>query len=141
MEVAASGLGGEAGAQFAIGGDSAGDEDAGGAERFLGGEGLLEQVADDGVLKAGDEVEGLRVGGCECVFDGGFGGCVGAGEESFAAGFGFRAEVVEFDVAKDGGLDSGKREEKVRVEIGDGRGFGGLGARRLCRRGGALVLI
>jgi len=31
---------------------------------------------------------------------------IGAGEEGIAAGFGFGAEVVEFDVAEDGGLDS-----------------------------------
>jgi hypothetical protein len=56
MEVAAGGFGGEAGAQFAIGGDSAGDEDAENAERFLSGEGFFHQVADDSVLEAGDEV-------------------------------------------------------------------------------------
>ena len=58
-------------------------------------------------------------------------GRVGAGEERFAAGFGFGAEVVELDVAEHGSLDPGKRKEEMRVEVGDGRGFGGLGARGL----------
>jgi hypothetical protein len=100
------GFGGEAGAEFAVGGDASGDEGCGGAEGFGGGEGLLHQVADDGVLEAGDEVEGLRVAGGERVFDGGAARGVGAGEERFAAGLGFGAQVVEFDVAEDGGLDS-----------------------------------
>ena len=34
------------------------------AEVLGGGEGLREEVADDGVLEAGDEVEGLLVAGC-----------------------------------------------------------------------------
>jgi hypothetical protein len=38
---------------------------------------------------------------------------------------------VEFDVAEDGGFDSAEGEEEVGVEIGDGGGFGGLGARQL----------
>lgn len=106
MNVAARGLCGEAGAEFAIGGDTSGDEDAADAEGLLGGEGFLEQVADDGVLEAGDEVEGLRVGVGEGLFDGGFGGGVGASEEGFAAGFCFGAEVVELDIAENGGFDS-----------------------------------
>ena len=103
----------------------------GGTERFLSGEGLLEQVADDRVLEAGDQVESLRVRGGESVFNGGFGGRVGTGEECFATGFGFRAQVVQLDIAKDSGFDSGKREEEARIEIGDGCRLGGLGARRL----------
>jgi hypothetical protein len=51
-------FGGETAAEFAVGGDASGDEDAGDGEGFGGGEGLLHQVADDGVLEAGDEVEG-----------------------------------------------------------------------------------
>ena len=58
-KAAAGGFGGEAGAKLAVGGHSAGDEDADGAEGFGGGEGFLHQVADHGVLEAGDEVEGL----------------------------------------------------------------------------------
>ena len=131
VEVAAGGLGGEAGAQFAIGGNSSGDEDAGDTEGFLGGEGLLQQIADDGVLKAGDEIEGLRVAGGKCLFEGGSGESVGTGKEGFAAGLGFRAEVVELNVAENGRFDSGKREEEPRVEVCDGSGFGGLGARGL----------
>ena len=130
MQVAASRFRGEARAQLAIGGHSAGDQDTSGAEGFLCRKGLAQQVADDGVLKAGDQVESLRVGSGEGILNGGFGGRVGTGEECFATGFGFRAQVMQFDIAKDCGFDAGKREEKTRVEIGDGRGFGSFGARR-----------
>jgi hypothetical protein len=152
-EAEAGGFGGEAGAEFAIGGDAAGDEDAARAKGFGGEEGLLHEVADDGVLKAGDEVEGLRLHVAEGVFDGGptagaascvgglpgperrgtwgtrsfwGAGGVGAGEEGVAAGFGFGAEVVELDVAEDGGLDAGEGEEETGIEVGDGRGAGAL---------------
>ena len=40
----------------------------------------------------------------------------------------FGAEVVEFNVAQDGGLDAGEREEESGVEVGDGGGDGGFGA-------------
>ena len=56
--MAAGGFSGEAGAEFAVGGHSAGDEDAADAEGFGGGEGFFHEVADNGVLEAGDEVEG-----------------------------------------------------------------------------------
>ena len=82
------------------------------------------------MLEAGDEVEGELVGVGEGVLDGGVGRCVGAGEEGFAAGFGFRAEVVELDVAEYGSLDSRKGKEEVGVEVGDGGSGGGLGAGR-----------
>ena len=58
------------------------------------------------MLKTGDEVEGLRVAGGKCLIESGSGGGVGTGEEGFAAGLGFRAEVVEFDVAENGSFDS-----------------------------------
>ena len=130
MDIATGGFGGEATTEFAIGGDSTSDEDAGGTERFLSGEGLSDQVTHDGVLEAGDEVERLRVAGCERGLESGFGRSVGAGVERFAAGLGLGAEVMELDVAENGGLDSRKREEEVRVEVGDRGGFGGLGAWR-----------
>ena len=76
------------------------------AKGFLGGKGLLNEVADDSVLEAGDEVEGLRIAGGECIFDGGLRRSAGAGEERFAAGFGFRAKVVELDVAENRRFDS-----------------------------------
>ena len=56
---ARSAFGGEAGAEFAVGGDAAGDEDSVDGEGFGGGEGFLHEIADDGVLEAGDQVEGL----------------------------------------------------------------------------------
>lgn len=108
MEVAASGFSSEARTQFPVGGDPAGDEDAGGAEGFLCGEGFAEQVTDDGVLKAGDEVESLRIGCGESILNGGFGRSIGAGEEGFATGFSLGAQVVKLDVAKDCSFDSGK---------------------------------
>ena len=52
-------------------------------------------------------------------------------EEAGGAGLGFRAEAVEFDVAENGGLDARKRKEEAGIEVGDGGGTGGLGARRL----------
>ena len=100
------GFGAEAGAEFAVGGHASGDEDAAGAEGFLGGEGFLHEVADHGVLEAGDEVQGLGLALGQRVFNGGAGGRVGAGKERVAAGFGLRAEVVEFHVAQHSGLDS-----------------------------------
>jgi len=129
-EAAALSLRSEAGTKLAVGGDSAGDEDAGGAEGFGGGEGLLDEVADNGVLEAGDEVEGLGIALGERVFYGWLRGSIGTDEEGLAAGLSLRAEVVKLDVAQDGGLDTGEREEEVRIKAGDGRGFGGLGARR-----------
>ena len=52
-------------------------------------------------------------------------------EEAGGAGLGFRAEAVEFDVAENGGLDARKRKEEAGIEVGDGGGTGGLGARGL----------
>jgi hypothetical protein len=59
----------------------------------------------------------------EGVVDARFGGYVGAGEEGVAAGFGFGTEVVELDVAEDGGLDAGEREEEggSRAAMGEVR--------------------
>jgi hypothetical protein len=59
MEAATVRFGGEAGAEFAVGGDSAGDEDAVDGEGFSGGEGLLHEVAYDSVLEAGNKIENL----------------------------------------------------------------------------------
>jgi hypothetical protein len=100
------------------------------------------QVADDGVLKAGDQVESLRIAEWRgrLRWLGRLGGRR-AGKEGFAAGFGFGAQVVELDVAQDGGLDSGKRKEEVRVEVGDGGGLRGLGARGGLPARCSLVLI
>jgi hypothetical protein len=36
---------------------------------------------------------------------------------------------MEIYVTQDSGLNAGKRKEEVRIESGDGRGFGSLGAR------------
>ena len=105
-----------------------------GAERLGRGEGLLHQVADHGVLEAGDEVERLlrqraRASSMSGLAAGGRGPVTASAGDGAALGFG--AEVVELDVAENGGLDSRKREKKARVEVGDGRGLGGLGAWRL----------
>jgi hypothetical protein len=50
-QVAAIGFGLEASAEFAVGGYSAGDDDAARAEGLGCGEGLAEEVAYDGVLE------------------------------------------------------------------------------------------
>ena len=80
MEVAPCSLGGEACAQLAICGYSAGDENARGSESLLRSEGLAEQITNDRVLEACDQIECLRVGGGESVFDGGFGWRIWAGK-------------------------------------------------------------
>jgi hypothetical protein len=115
VQVAACGFSSEARAQFTVCCHTAGDEDAGCSQSFLRGEGFAEQVTDHGVLKAGDEVDGLLIGSSECIFDSWLEGCVWSCEESFAAGFGFWTQVVEFDVAQNRGLDSRKREQKARI--------------------------
>ncbi len=98
------GFGREAGAKLAVGSHSAGDEDAPGAERFGGGEGFLHQVADDRVLKAGNEIERvLRTEG-ESFFAGLRWPEVG--EHAIDAGFCFGSKAVEFDVAQHGSFDS-----------------------------------
>ena len=51
----------KAAAKLSIGGDSAGDNNAQCAERLCCCEGLADEVADDGVLEGGDEVEGLPI--------------------------------------------------------------------------------
>ena len=96
-QAAPIGFGLKAAAKFAVGGDPAGDDDAVGTEGFGGGEGLTLQVADDGVLEGGDEVEGLLIAQVGRIFwcDARIGG------ECCAAGFDARAEVMGFDVAQD----------------------------------------
>ena len=81
------------------------------------------------MLEAGDEIEGLRVAGGEGLVDGGACRRVGAGEEGFAAGFGFWPQIVQLDVAQDGGFDSREGKEEVGVEACDGCGAGGFGSR------------
>ena len=113
-------LGGEAGAELGVGGDTAGDEDGAGAEAPGGGEGLLEEVSDDGVLEAGEEVEGLgleRAVGDQS--DDSFGGGFEVVEDG-AAGFDDRRHGVGLGVAEDGGLNAAEGEVEARV----GGGFG-----------------
>ena len=96
---------GEAGAQFAVGGHSAGDEDAVRAEARRRRRSCV-RVADDGVLEAGDEVEGLRVAERE--------GFVRASSAAASASrrAAMEAHVVDLDVAEDGGLDAAEAEEE-----------------------------
>ena len=112
--MAAGGFGGEAGAEFAIGGDAAGDQDGAGSEGLGGGEGLADEVADYGGLKGGYEVEGLRVaeGKGFCWLE------VRGVEECGAAGFDSCGHGVGLDVAEDAGLDAAEGE----VEAGGVRG-------------------
>ena len=110
-QAAAVGFSLEAAAEFAVGGDSAGDDDAAGAKGFSGGERLALQVADDGVLEGGDEVQGLLV----AEFDDGF----GSGREAWissqggAAGLYAVTEMMGFDETKDRGLDPAEGEVEV----------------------------
>ncbi len=114
-ERALVGFGGEAAAELGVGGDSAGDEDGAGAEVLGRGKGLLEEVADDGVLEAGEEVEGLWVEGpvgdeASDVIGGRAEG-VGDGAASFDGGL----HAVGLRVAEDGGLDAAEGEVEVRA--------------------------
>jgi hypothetical protein len=112
-EAAAVGFGLKAAAELTVGGDSAGDDDAVGAEGFGCGEGLALEVADYGVLEGGDEVEGLLI--AEICDGGRFGSDGGVGGERGAAGLDARAEMVGFDVAEDCGLDAAEGEVEVRA--------------------------
>src|SRR5579863_7033028 len=102
--VATIGFGGEAGAKLAVGGYSAGDEDAPDAKRFSRSEGLLHQVAYDRVLKTGNEIErGLRA-----ESESFFAGLrrTEVGHHTIDACLCFCAKCMQLDVAEDSGLDS-----------------------------------
>lgn len=120
LDAAACGFGGEAAAQLAVGGHAAGNQDAGDTKCLGCCEGFFEQVANYGVLKAGNQVERGGVTGGQGLLECGLWGRVGSGEESFAAGFGLGAQVVQLNVAQHGSLDAGEGEEEVRIELGDG---------------------
>ena len=85
------------------------------------------------MLEAGDEVEGLGLAVAESVVNCWLAasGRIGPSEERVSARFGFGAEVVEFDVAQDGRLDSGEGKQEAGIEIGNGRCARAFGARRL----------
>ncbi len=74
---------------------------------MLGGcGGLFYEVADDGVLEAGDEVEGLLVEQVE-----GFGGFyIWVGSQGAAAGLDGRLHGVGLGVAEDSGFDAAEGE-------------------------------
>ena len=127
-EVASVGFGLEAAAKLAVGGDSPGDDNAVRAKGFGSGKCLALEVADDGVLEGGDQVEGLLV----AEFYDGFGlwgerGVVGKGG---ATAFDTVAHMVGFDVAEDSGFDAAEGEVEVRAFGGCGGLFvGDAGAR------------
>jgi poly(A) polymerase len=114
-------------AQFAIGGHASGDQDASGAKLFPRGKGLLQQIANHGMLKAGDEVERrLRAKRESCLASL---RRAEIGDHARRTGCGFLAHAVQFNVAQHRRLDAGKRKEEARIELGNGCGFRGLGAR------------
>ena len=131
LESAPQGLGGEAAAQFAIGSDAPSNQYFCYSEGLGCGEGFAQQIADDGVLEAGDEVERGGVAVREGLVEGRPGWRSRTGKESVAPGFSFGAQVVKLDVAQHRGLDAGKREEEAWVELGDGCRFGSFGSRRI----------
>ena len=108
-------LGCEAAAELGVCGDSARDEDGASAERLCGGEGLLEEVADDGVLKAGEEVEGLRLEGFGSDEMGDVSGRGAQRMSDGAAGLDRRLHVMRLRVAKDRTFDAREREVEARV--------------------------
>src|SRR5271154_47811 len=101
------------------------------AKRFGRTEGLLQQVSDDRLLEAGNQVEGLGVAKSDRVP----GFRIGDHGERLPTDFGGLPEVMGLHIAKDGGLDSTKGEE---------RPWRGFGARSTCqlalRRGPHLEL-
>src|ERR1035438_7875411 len=83
------------------------------------------------MLKAGDQIERLWVAACQRGFNSRPRRSVGAGKERFAAAFGFRPQIMQFNVAQHSRLDAREREEKPWIEVGNRRGVGGLGPRSL----------
>ena len=79
-----------------------------------GGEGLAKEVADDGGLEAGDEVQGLLIA------EGGGGFEVGAGGEELLAGGDGGGHRVGLDVAEDGSFDAGEGEVEAGWSVGVG---------------------
>lgn len=118
-EPAAGGLGGEAAAEFGVGGDAAGDEDGAGACAFRGGEGLLEEAADDRVLEAADEVEEvLREVALGAERRDEFWGGAGGVGDVLATSLRGGKEVVGLEMAEDGCLDAGEGEVEGACRMG-----------------------
>jgi len=118
------GFGREAAAEFAVGGDASGDEQAFGTiilgccERGAG------EIAGDRGLEAGDEVEGFGVEEGEGRFHRFGVAWLAFGEAGFAqsggAGFNARFHAMQLDVAADGGLDAAEGEvETGGVGVGE----------------------
>jgi len=118
-------IGGEAAAEFGVGGDSARDEDGAGTEMLGGGEGLLEEIPDNGVLEAGEEIEGLGLEGVagDELGDGFEGGLEIVGDGSAELDCGLHG--VGLGVAENGGFDAGEGEVEARVGGGIGVELGG----------------
>jgi len=114
-KLAAVCLSGEAATELGVGGDTAADENGAGVEVPGGGEGLLEEVADDGMLEAGEEVEGLGIE--EAVGDEVRDG-LGGGRERVCdrtALLDGGLHVVGLGVAEDAGFYAGEGEVEARV--------------------------
>lgn len=113
-EALGGGFGLKTAAQLTVGGDSAGDDDAAGSKALGGGQGLADEDADDGVLEARDEVEGLGVHQGERVFGTG----VRDLRERGLAGVGGLPHAVRLHVAEYGGLDTGEGEVEAWAGLG-----------------------
>ena len=103
-----------------------------------GGEGLLEEVADDGVLEAGKEVEGLRLEGA--VGDQSGDGVGGGFEvvDAGAAGLDEGLHDVGLGIAEDGGFDAAEGE--VEAGVGGGIGVAGLNGGEAERDGAGVAV-
>ena len=127
-QATAIGFGLKTAAEFAVGGDSARDDDAASTERFCSSKRLALEVADYGVLKRGDEIEGLLI--AEFYDRSGFRCKIWICGYGSAAGFDALAHVVGFDVTQNGGFDTAEGEVEVWAFGGCGRFFvGSAGAR------------
>ena len=105
----------ERGAELRVGGDAAGDEDAGGVELLGGEHGAIDEIADDGVLELANESERLRRAEREQLIEFAFAAFKGvlAGKD-FGAVFAVFAQMVEH-----GGLDAAETEvERIAARFG-----------------------
>ena len=107
-QAAAIGFGLEPPAEFAVGGHPAGDDDAVGTEGFCSRKGLALEVADDGVLKGSNEVEGLLI--AELYNRSGFGCEIWVSSKGRPAGCDARVKMVGLDVAQNRGFDTAEGE-------------------------------
>ncbi len=122
---------GEAAAELGVRGHPAGDQDSAGVRLVDGGEGLLQQTADHGVLEAGGKVEKvLRKKVAASELGDKFGGGACGLRDLLPSAFGGGEEVLRLEMTEHGGLDAGEGEVEGAGRTGGGfawRAGGGSG--------------